>query len=133
MCDIESIKNTRSVFLLIPLFACAYPCYPCSSVAQFRNVRSHRLAERLQIVSTLETGNETSFTTTRRPLFHRARHLDEVFVLKQQLSERIPEMRVETRRDDDQIGTETRRHLLERGFERALLLRRRRRRTQRQV
>src|SRR5690242_21746976 len=94
MCDIESIRNTRSVFLLIPLFGCAYPCDPCLSVAQFLDVRPHRLAERLQIVSTLETGNETSIATTRCPLLQRARHVNEVFILEQQLSERIAEMRV---------------------------------------
>src|SRR3954468_11535577 len=42
-------------------------------------------------------------------------------------------MRIETRGNDDQVGTETRRHLFKRRLERALLLRRRRRRMQWQI
>src|ERR1051325_9092042 len=42
-------------------------------------------------------------------------------------------MRIKTRGNDDQIGTETRRHVFESGFKGALLLLGRRRRAQRQI
>ena len=65
--------------------------------AQLTHVRAHRTAERCEVITTLETRNYSSLTTAVSPLLHRSCHSDEVVVLKQQLTQRILKMRIESR------------------------------------
>src|SRR6185369_1670746 len=64
---------------------------------QLSYVPADGFSERFQVVAALETGNEPALTTTLRPLFQSPRHLDKIRVREQQLSQRIAEVRVETR------------------------------------
>src|SRR6185503_402230 len=96
-------------------------------------MRADRFAEGFEVVAALQTGNDPPLTTTVRPLFQSPREVNKILVRQEQLTQRIAEVRIKTRGDDDQIGSEIRRHLVERRFKPALVLDCRRRRTQRKI
>src|SRR5687768_9001805 len=97
---------------------------------QLNYVCTHCLAERIEVVTTFQTGNQSTLTTARSPLFHGPRHVDKIFIHQQQLAQRISEVRIKTRRDDDQVGTKVTRHLIQGGFKASLVFDRRRGRAQ---
>ena len=68
-------------------------------------------AQRRQVVAALQTRHYPALANLGGPLASRTGHADEIGVLKEQLSEWISAMRVETCLDDDEVGRHFRRDI----------------------
>src|SRR6185503_12563495 len=101
--------------------------------AQFTYVSSHGFTQCLEIVTTLQTRNETPIATRVRPLLQCPRHVDKIFIHKLQLPQRIAEMGIKACGDDDQVRFEVCRHLIQRRFKASLVFDRWSRRTKWQI
>ena len=64
-------------------------------------MNAYGFAQGLQVITTLETRNEPSVAATIRPLLQRVRHVNKIFICQTQLAQRIAEMRIKARRDND--------------------------------
>src|SRR5581483_1170416 len=96
-------------------------------------MRSHRFAQRLEIVAAFHARNNSATTCLVSPLLYDASHLHKIFVGYEQLAERIASMSVKPGRDDDEIRSELRSNIFDGRFKGATLIVGRRQRAQRHI
>ena len=91
---------------------------------------ANRLPQRLQVVTTFQTGNDAPLTNLLRPILQRARQRNKVCVFEQQLPERVTMVGVEARGNHNQVGLELSGYFIEGRLKHSLLFTRGRLRAQ---